>query len=144
MQVAQILEGKGSRVATAKPGTTIAEAVASLSQEGIGALVVTDEGEQVAGIISERDIVRGLNTHGPQLLTMRVDELMTREVVTCGPRSRVEELMKKMTVRRIRHLPVLECGELSGIISIGDVVKNRLEELETETTMLREYIVGHA
>ncbi len=142
MQVCQILKAKGSKVVTIGPEATIAEAVASLKRAGIGALVVTDEGRGVIGILSERDIVRSLEKHGRGLLDKRVNELMSRAVVTCGVASRVEELMREMTLHRIRHLPVVEDGQLVGIISIGDVVKTRLEELETETTLLRDYIVG--
>lgn len=142
MQVSQILAAKGAQVVTIGPEATIADAVASLKRKGIGALVVTDDAGGVIGILSERDVVRGLARHGRGVLDKRVEDLMSREVVTCGLESRVEELMRDMTVRRIRHLPVVEDGRLVGIVSIGDVVKTRLEELETETTLLREYIVG--
>lgn len=144
MQVWQILGAKGAQVVTIGPEATIADAVASLKRKGIGALVVTDDAGGVIGILSERDVVRGLARHGSGVLDRRVGDLMSREVVTCGLESRVEELMRDMTMRRIRHLPVVEDGRLVGIVSIGDVVKTRLEELESETTLLREYIVGNS
>ena len=106
--------------------------------------MVTDEAGRLAGIISERDIVRGLLTHGDELLKLPASELMTRSVKTCSPGDNIRDVMAKMTHSRVRHLPVLDGGRLCGIISIGDVVKNRLDELEMETGVLRDYIVGHA
>ena len=142
IRISQILKDKGDRVVTIEPDATIAELVGVLQRERIGAVVVMQEKEGLAGIISERDVAHGLAEHGAELLAKRVADLMTREVVTCTPESNVEEVMKQMTVRRFRHLPVVKDGALLGVISIGDVVKNRLEELETETTMLQEYITG--
>ena len=142
MKVQAMLDAKGSEVATTRPDATIATAIDILKQEGIGALVVTDSGGGLAGIISERDIVRGLVDHGGDLLKMPVAELMTRSVKTCGPDHNINDIMAEMTRSRIRHLPVLADGRLCGIISIGDVVKNRLEELEAETSVLRDYIGG--
>ena len=108
----------------------------------LGALVVSEDGDGVAGIISERDIVRGLPEHGAGLLEMKVSGIMTSEVKTCAPDDKVPDIMGEMTRSRFRHMPVVNDGKLCGIISIGDVVKNRLEELETETHVLRDYIVG--
>ncbi len=142
MKVQVMLDAKGSEVATTRPDATIAAAIDILKREGIGALVVTDSGGGLAGIISERDIVRGLVDHGGDLLKMPVAELMTRSVKTCGPDHNINDVMAEMTRSRIRHLPVLADGRLCGIISIGDVVKNRLEELEAETSVLRDYIGG--
>ncbi len=142
MKVQAMLDAKGSEVATTRPDATIATAIGILKQEGIGALVVTGPSGEVTGIISERDIVRGLVDHGVNLLKMPVAELMTRSVKTCGPDHNTNDVMAEMTRSRIRHLPVLDGGRLCGIISIGDVVKNRLEELETETNVLRDYIGG--
>ena len=142
MKVKAMLAAKGSKVATTRPDATIATVVRMLKLEGIGALVVSDDGEALSGIISERDIVRGLVGHGHELLEMRVAELMTRAVKTCTPEANIKDVMAEMTRSRVRHLPVLENGKLCGIISIGDVVKNRLEELETETNVLRDYVVG--
>ncbi len=113
-----------------------------MKDERIGALVVSEDNIEVLGIISERDIVRGLADHGLDLLDMRVDELMTREVFTCAPTDRTSKLMAKITERRIRHLPVIENGALCGIVSIGDVVKVRLDEIESEANALRDYISG--
>jgi CBS domain-containing protein len=142
MQISQILDAKGPDVVTVEPETSVDEAVRILQFKRIGALVVTDQTGAVAGIISERDIVRGLAAHGAKLLEMPVRDLMTRSVVTCGRESLVEHLMKDMTVGRFRHLPVMEGDKLVGIISIGDVVKNRVEELESETSVLRDYVTS--
>ncbi len=113
-----------------------------MKDERIGVLVVCEDDIEVLGIISERDIVRGLADHGLDLLDMRVDELMTREVSTCAPTDRTGQLMAKMTDRRISHLPVIDSGALCGIVSIGDVVKVRLDEIESEASALREYVSG--
>ena len=129
---------------TTRPYATVATVIGVLKLKGIGALVVTDEAGRLAGIISERDIVRGLLTHGDELLKLPASELMTRSVKTCSPGDNIRDVMAKMTHSRVRHLPVLDGGRLCGIISIGDVVKNRLDELEMETGVLRDYIVGHA
>jgi CBS domain-containing protein len=142
MLIAQILAGKGSKVISTRPEATIAAVASLLKQKRIGALVVTDAGGRLCGIISERDLARGLADHGARLLEMKVAELMTAEVVTCAPDDGLEKLMQTMTERRFRHLPVVKDGELIGIISIGDVVKHRLEELEAETHMLHDYIHG--
>ena len=142
MNVASILKSKGKNVVTTRPDAKIAEVVRELKDERIGALVVSEDKIEVLGIISERDIVRGLADHGLDLLDMRVDELMTREVFTCAPTDRTSKLMAKITERRIRHLPVIENGALCGIVSIGDVVKVRLDEIESEANALRDYISG--
>ena len=142
MKVQAMLDAKGSEVATTRPDATIATAIGILKQEGIGALVVTDSGGDLAGIISERDIVRGLVDHGGDLLEMPVAELMTRSVKTCGPDHNANDVMAEMTRSRIRHLPVLDGGRLCGIISIGDVVKHRLDELEMETNVLRDAFIS--
>jgi CBS domain-containing protein len=144
MLIAQILAGKGSKVIATRPDATIAAVAKVLKQKRIGALVVTDADGQLCGIISERDLARGLADHGARLLEMKVAELMTAEVITCGPDDGLEMLMQTMTERRFRHLPVVKNGELIGIISIGDVVKYRLQELEAETHMLHDYIHGAA
>jgi CBS domain-containing protein len=144
MNVHTILRNKGKSVVTIHPDATVERAVAVLRLRGIGALVVSDDGENVVGILSERDIVHGLGSHGVGLLERRVEELMTKTVVTCGPHDRVADLMALMTERRIRHLPVLRNGKLAGLISIGDVVKNRLDEIELETTSLKAYVAGAA
>ena len=142
MKVKAMLSGKGDKVVTARSDTTVAAAIRMLKLEKIGALVVSDEGSRIQGILSERDVVRAMVDHGGEVLTMPVSELMTRAVKTCTLEANIRDVMSEMTRSRIRHLPVVDGGKLCGIISIGDVVKNRLEELETETTVLREYIAG--
>ena len=144
MDVDTLLSGKGDRVATARPDSTVAEAVTQLREEGVGALVVSADGDTIAGIISERDVVRGLAEHGQALLSMKVSDLMTASVKTCERDANIQDIMSLMTQSRFRHLPVVEGGKLCGIISIGDVVKNRLEELEAETNTLRDFIVGRS
>jgi CBS domain-containing protein len=144
MKVRNIIGDKGREVATIRSESSISTATNLLKLKGIGALVVSEDGSQVAGIISERDIVRGLVDHGHELLDMRVSELMTRTVKTCALDADVTEIMGEMTRSRVRHLPVLEKGALVGIVSIGDAVKIRLDELETETNVLRDYIVGRS
>jgi len=144
MKVHALIDEKGTRVATVRPDASAATVVRLLKLEGVGALVVSTDGSKVQGIISERDIVRGLAEHGVALLDRKVSDLMTREVKTCGRDAHVTDVMAEMTRSRIRHLPVIEDGKLCGIVSIGDVVKNRLEELETETHVLRDFIVGRS
>jgi CBS domain-containing protein len=142
MNVETILRNKGSWVATISPDATIEEAVATLNRERIGALVVSKDGETVGGVLSERDIVIALAKEGGGLLARTVAEVMTSNVITCDPRDSVGELMAEMTNRRIRHLPVVKDGRLRGIVSIGDLVKNRLDEVEFEASSLRTFIAG--
>ena len=142
MKVHAMLSAKGHEVATTLPETVISTAIRKLKLEGVGALVVSEDGDHVVGIISERDVVRGLAEHGTELLDMRVADLMTKNVKTCSPEDDLKHVMTEMTRSRIRHLPVTEDGRMCGIVSIGDVVKTRLDELETETNVLRDYIVG--
>ncbi len=142
MKVHAMLSAKGHEVATTLPETVISTVIRKLKLEGVGALVVSEDGAHVIGIISERDVVRGLAEHGAELLDMRVADLMTKNVKTCSPEDDLKHVMTEMTRSRIRHLPVTEDGRMCGIVSIGDVVKTRLDELETETNVLRDYIVG--
>jgi CBS domain-containing protein len=142
MDVETILQNKGRAVATIRPDETVGAAVEALVSGNIGALVASQDGEAVDGIISERDIVHALARHGAALLAQTVAEVMTRSVVTCDPTESVAELMAEMTNRRIRHLPVVRDGRLCGIVSIGDVVKNRLDEIEYEARSLRSFIAG--
>ena len=142
MNVEAILRSKGRTVATVRPEATIRDAVALLRREKIGALVVSRDGAVVDGILSERDIVHALVEHGAALLGLTVSALMTRRVFTCTPRDGMADLMGLMTEHRIRHLPVIEDGRLSGIVSIGDVVKSRLDEVEWEASSLRSFIAG--
>jgi CBS domain-containing protein len=141
--IEHILYGKGHDVATIAPDASVAEAVALLRQRNIGALVVADDESRIAGILSERDIVRALaeETLGhTSLLERQVSDLMTTDVTTCGSRATVNELMRLMTDRRIRHIPVVDNETLNGIVSIGDVVKSRIGELETEAGTLHDYM----
>lgn len=142
MNVDGMLRAKGSSVVSIKPDATIGELVRGLRDERIGAMVVSEDGRTVVGIISERDVVRGLAERGPRILDLPVAKLMTQNVVSCSPTDTVKHVMAEMTKRRVRHLPVISDGVLSGIISIGDVVKNRLEEMEMETNVLREAYIG--
>jgi CBS domain-containing protein len=142
MLIGQILARKGSDVVTIAPDAGIAELSRLLAERNIGAVLVTGPGDSLVGIVSERDVARGLARHGAALLQLRVAELMTREVVTCSTGDTLEQLMREMTLHRIRHLPVVEDGRLSGMISIGDVVKHRLQELEDEAHNLQEYITS--
>ncbi|HEX9769153.1 MAG TPA: CBS domain-containing protein [Kiloniellales bacterium] len=142
MLVKQIFKQKDSRIITVQPSDTVAAAAEVLKRENIGAVMVTGPEGQLAGILSERDIVRAIPKHGPGLFALKVEQLMTRNVVTCGSEDRVHDLMKMMTAGRFRHLPVIDGGTLTGIISIGDVVKSRLEELEAEASQLRDYIAS--
>jgi CBS domain-containing protein len=142
MNVETILSTKGRAVTTIRPGETVGAAVEALVSRNIGALVASEDGESVGGIISERDIIHALARHGTDLLSLTVAEVMTRPVVTCDPDDGIAELMSEMTNRRIRHLPVLRDGRLCGIVSIGDLVKNRLDEIEYEAKSLRSFIAG--
>jgi CBS domain-containing protein len=139
MTVARIINEKGRDVVTVAPEKSLAEVAALLSQKGIGAVVVV-EGGAIRGIISERDIVRALAKHGAEALRKLAVECMTARVITCLPEETIHDVMQKMTSGRFRHLPVVEDGKLAGIVSIGDVVKRRIEEVEREAEQIREYI----
>ena len=141
MYVSQILKSKGTNVVTARVDDTIARVAEQLATERIGAVVVTVDG-RIAGMLSERDIAYGLARHGPDLLTLRVSDLMSRLIATCSMEDDTGTLMEMMTDRRVRHLPVLDGGRLVGIISIGDVVKARLSEMALEVNELRDYVAG--
>jgi CBS domain-containing protein len=140
MTVRAILALKGRDCTTIAPDATLAEAARVMAKERIGALVITGPDRRVAGILSERDIVSKLAQHGELALVEPVGAVMTREVVTCGEDETIPNLMHRMTAGRFRHVPVVERGRLAGIVSIGDVVKYRLAELEREHEALREYI----
>jgi CBS domain-containing protein len=140
MTVKAILSRKGNEVLAIEPTAALAAAVKMLAQWRIGALVVTGSGRRIVGIISERDIVRALDEKGIAVLAAAVAEVMTRKVVTCAQSETIAEIMERMTAGKFRHLPVVEQRSLVGIISIGDVVKARLGELEREQDALRDYI----
>lgn len=142
MNVQSILGIKGSDVATVGRQASLAEAADQLRERGVGALVVSDDGRHIEGIVSERDVVRALASHGAGALGRTVATVMSSDVVTCRADDGIEQLMHWMTERRIRHLPVIDDAQLlAGIISIGDVVKARLGQLENENQALHDYIV---
>jgi CBS domain-containing protein len=141
MRITDVLRGKGSSVATVEPTASVAELVALLAQHNVGALPVVDAA-QLVGIVSERDVVRRLHLGGAGLLQLRVAEIMSSSVTTCAPGDKIEDLARIMTERRFRHMPVVENGALIGIVSIGDLVKARIDLLETEREQLQSYIAG--
>lgn len=140
MHVSQLLAVKGHDVATIEQERSVAEAVAILKERGIGALVVIGDTAPLSGIVSERDVLRAMADHGASVLDLKVADIMTRDVVTCEEKTDVTELMTTMTDGRFRHVPVVQEGRLEGIISIGDVVKARLGELEHDKRYLLEYV----
>lgn len=143
MNVEAILESKGREVEIIRPDATVDLAVHRLTALGIGALVVSADGRTLDGVLSERDVVRGLAKHGGRLLSLPVSTVMSKGVPTCSPHTAIKDAMAVMTRTRHRHLPVVLDGELRGILSIGDVVKRRLEEMELEASILRDaYIAG--
>ncbi len=143
MLISEVLQRKGNSVATVAPSASIADVVDVLAEFGVGALVVSADGQTVDGIISERDVVRGLADRGRDAVDCTVADLMTKEVVTCSQSATIEQLMTEMTERRFRHVPVTEDGRLIGIVSIGDVVNARVRNLETQTRQLTNYISGY-
>lgn len=142
MKIADILDTKGRTVHTVLPWHTVAEVVDRLGRLGIGALLVCDENRAIRGIVSERDIVRALRKHGGGLLEMPVSEVMTHYVETCDPEETVAHAMARMTAGRYRHLPVVVGGRLVGMVSIGDLVKHRVREMELETGVLRDAFIA--
>ncbi len=140
MNVASVLKAKGRAVATARPETTLKDIAAQLAQKGIGAIVVVDDRDEITGIISERDLVRAVATGNSGVLESPASEAMTRDVVTCSEDRTIDELMEIMTKGRFRHVPVVDGGKLTGIVSIGDVVKNHIAEVEMEVSAMRDYL----
>ncbi|MFN3658110.1 MAG: CBS domain-containing protein [Pseudolabrys sp.] len=142
MNVKTILAAKqrGGDTVCIEPTADLAAAAALLKKHGIGAVVIRGAGNRLAGILSERDIVRALAEHGAAALSLPVGQVMTRDVVTCGEDDSCASVMEQMTARKIRHLPVMRGGRLVGLISIGDVVKQRVDEVERESEAMREYI----
>jgi CBS domain-containing protein len=139
VQVRDLLRHKGRGVATVSPDVTVADLLSRLAENNVGAMVVTSDAGSVRGIVSERDVVRALHRTGSGLLTQPVSSIMTTAVTTTTPDDSLETLARIMTESRIRHLPVLDDGRLAGIVSIGDVVKNRIDQLESE----RESLIGY-
>ena len=142
MRINDVLRAKGTQVVTVTPDTTVRRLLAVLAEHRIGAVVVSGDGRSVGGIASERDIVRALAQRGAAVMSEPVTAIFTAEVRTVTPETPVEDVMRLMTELRVRHAPVVVDGALAGIVSIGDVVKNRIDELETERTALTDYITG--
>ncbi len=142
MHIFDILNAKGTEVISTGPAETVAATARLLNYQRIGAVLVRDAKDNVIGVVSERDIIRGIAVNGARALDMEVRELMTSEVVSCKPTDTISEVMRVMTTHRFRHLPVMEDGTLKGMISIGDVVKYRLDESELETRVLRDYVIA--
>ncbi|MFD2028287.1 CBS domain-containing protein [Promicromonospora aerolata] len=142
MRVTEALRRKGSSVVTIAKDRSVRDLLALLAQHGIGAVVVSDDGAHVDGIVSERDVVRRLHSDGDGILDGTVAAIMTAGVHTCGPEATLDELMPVMTEHRVRHVPVLVDARLTGIVSIGDVVKHRIAEVQAERDQLTAYITG--
>ena len=142
MRISDLLRGKGTQVVTVTPDTTVRRLLAVLAEHRIGAVVVSDDGTTVDGIASERDIVRAFGERGPAVMSELVTAICTAEVRTVTPATSLEDVMRMMTERRVRHAPAVVDGRLRGIVSIGNVVKSRIDELETERTHLTNYITG--
>lgn len=140
MQISGVLRHKGTEVLTIAPTESVRTLLERLREGGVGALVVSTDGRTVEGIVSERDVVRRLSTDGDGVLDTEVSQIMTADVHTCTPSATVDDLMAVMTEQRVRHVPVLEDGVLVGIVSIGDVVKQRMSELQSERDQLEAYI----
>jgi CBS domain-containing protein len=141
MRINDILHAKGAGVVTVAPNASVRDLVSLLAEHNVGALVVSRDGQAVEGIVSERDVVRRLQSD-PQVLDATVDAIMTTDVASCDPHDSVDVLMRLMTDRRIRHVPVVTDGVLHGIVSIGDVVKSRIGELEFERDQLNNYVAN--
>lgn len=142
MKVSDVLKEKGARVMTVRPNETVRELVHRLRTERVGALVVSEDGRRMSGIVSERDLVGCLAEHGRKAPDVKVEEIMSSRVITCAPTDSLTAIARKMTDNRIRHLPVVEGGVLVGLVSIGDVVKLRLAEMELEANVLRDIAVA--
>lgn len=139
MKVSDILQVKGNKVVTVPPTATVMMLVHRLKLERVGAAIVTRDGKTIDGIVSERDVAWGLAEHGPDLLNLPVADVMTKSVLTCRPDDAITSIARIMTERRLRHLPVLSQGDLVGVVSIGDVVKHRIDEMQLEANVLRDY-----
>lgn len=142
MRVSDVLRDKGSGVVTVEPGTDVRSLVGVLAEHKVGAIVVSSDGSTIAGIVSERDVVRALAARGDAVLAEPISSIMTSDVKTCTPETHIDELMRNMTEGRFRHLPVVVDRKLVGIVSIGDVVKRRVDELESEREALSRYITS--
>lgn len=143
MQVDNILKSKRPAVLWVSPTLSIGEVAERLRSADVGALIVSNDGESLKGLVSERDIAHGLAVHGAALLSLKVSDLMTRSVITCASGDSVAEIARIMTMRRIRHIPVVDDGKVVGVISIGDILKSRISEIELEANVLRDLAVAH-
>ncbi len=144
MSISEVLHGKGHHVVKVRTTETVQSVVRKLADQRIGAVVVEDQWMRHAGIFSERDFLNAIAEHGAQALNFTVDKLMSAPIVTCSPTDKVETAMAAMTMAKIRHLPVLENGHLVGIVSIGDLVKHRLDEKALEANVLLDIARLHA
>ena len=142
MKVSDILQIKGSKVKTITPNTSAHELSVRLHAEQIGAMLISGDGRTIDGIVSERDLAYGLAAHGSELPAIAVSRLMAKIVVVCSPEDSIIHVMKLMTQRRVRHVPVKDGDQLVGIVSIGDILKHRLDELELEANVMRDYAVA--
>jgi CBS domain-containing protein len=141
MQVDNILKSKRPAVLWVPPALSIGEVAKRLRSADVGVMIVSNDGESLQGLVSERDIAHGLAVHGAALLAFKVSDLMTRSVITCAPEDSVADIARIMTMRRIRHIPVVDGGRVVGLVSIGDVLKSRISEIELEANVLRELAV---
>jgi CBS domain-containing protein len=144
VRISDVLQSKGADVTTLDAAATVRELVAILGERRIGAVIVSSDGRSPAGMVSERDVVRQLQLQADRLLDQPVASIMTADVVVCAPQDTVDTVLQLMTERRIRHVPVFEDGKVVGIVSIGDLVKNRIDELRQERDHLTDYISGSA
>ena len=142
MQVENILQRKRPAVLWVSPVLSIGEVAERLRSADVGVMIVSNNGESLKGLISERDIAHGLAVHGAALLSLKVSDLMTRSVITCTPEDSVADIERIMTMRRIRHIPVVDGGKVVGVVSIGDVLKSKISEIELEANVLRDLTVA--
>ncbi len=142
MTIRAILKTKGAAVPTVASGVNIRDVLQRLEEEDVGALVVTDDGERIKGIVSERDIVRGLRLTGDDVLDADVEDLMTTDVVTCKADDKIAAVMAMMLANRIRHVPVVDGKTLAGFISVRDIIKQRLDEVQADADAMQKYISG--
>jgi len=143
MTVASILKGKRTAVHWVSPTLSVGVVAERLRSADVGVMIVSSDGESLLGVISERDIAHGLAVHGAALPSLKVSDLMARSVITCTPEDEVAEIARIMTMRRIRHIPVMDEGRIAGVVSIGDVLKSRISEIEIEANVLRDLAVAH-
>jgi CBS domain-containing protein len=143
MQVDNILKSKRPTVLWVSPVLSVGELAERLRSADVGVMIVSNDGEVLKGLVSERDVAHGLAVHGTALLSLKVSDLMTRSVITCAPGDNVVEIARIMTMRRIRHIPVVDGGKVVGVISIGDILKSRISEIELEANVLRDLAVAH-